>query len=345
MVSVIQSSNVALSLEVGLMLPGGMDGLGRVLIDAFAANGCIVRPLLRSDSAWPKDLDLIVTFGPMQSLGALILRLEGLPERQHVIAWYTEPMPPPWWPGWFTGSVADMRFLVERRLGEHGKMADLLRLAGRLRCVGEMRHLHRLGMLDLLAVFTLRHQRFFQQWDLPVVTLPMGYHSSFGRLLGLHRDIDVVFLGSRRDRRRKRLVSDLQCQLAERGIGLLIKDGSPEYGSAYGEERVFLLNRAKILLNIMRQPWDDPVFRMLLTAPNGAMMLSELVSDAGPFTVGEHFSQAEIVDLCDAICHFLGSEYERREIAEKAHDYVTHELTMEAMVNQLLLMWTNRISA
>jgi hypothetical protein len=101
----------------------------------------------------------------------------------------------------------------------------------------------------------------------PSAVVPFGYHPSFGEPLGLERDIDVVFLGSLRDRRRSRIVGSLQAELKRRNIGLLIKDGSRERGYAYGDERTRLLNRSRIMLSIMRQPWDDLLFRVCWQLP------------------------------------------------------------------------------
>jgi hypothetical protein len=119
---------------------------------------------------------------------------------------------------------------------------------------GEFAWLHSKGFLRLLAVLTPSHRDYFAKLGVPSKVIPYGYHKSFGRPLGLTRDIDVVFLGSLRDRRRSRIVSDLNQKLNKLGIKFVIKDGSRARGYAFGEERTQLLNRAKISLNIMRQP-------------------------------------------------------------------------------------------
>lgn len=328
-----------LGLEVGVVLPSGQNGVGHSVLESLSAIGCRVHRLVPRGNRWPTELDLIILYGPMASLGPSLLHLRRLPKRQRVVVWYTEPLPPPSWPSWFVAYAADVRCAAEFWLRQSQRSGRGLRWAGRLRCVGEMRYLQRRGMLDLLAVFTSRHLRFFERWNLPVALVPMGYHPSFGRLLDATRDIDVVFLGSRRDGRRRRIIGDLEVRLARAGVTFVIKDGSPEHGYAYGEERVSLLNRAKILLNIMRQPWDDPVFRMLLAAPNGAMMLSEPVLDAGPFESGRHFAVAELSGLVDAVGHYLDAEGERRNLADAASAYVTRHLTMERMAGVLLQAW------
>jgi hypothetical protein len=167
----------------------------------------------------------------------------------------------------------------------------------------------------------------------------MGYHPNFGeRLSSQSRDIDVVFLGSTRDKRRKALIAELHEQLARRNIHLVIKDGSRQHGHVFGRERTLLLNRAKIMLSIMRQPWDDPVFRMLLAAPNGAMLLSEnlLPTSMGPFLPGVHLAMTDLSNMADSIEYYLSHDQERQAIADQAYSFVTGELTMTKMAQRLI---------
>ena len=264
-------------LYVAVLSPAGADEVGLGLCEAFQANGCTVE-VVTSSGRWPDGIDLHVIYGPMAPIGSLLLRLRGLPERPSVAVWYTEPLPPPQPIGALTAAVATRRTAdALLRRGAHlpgaKQLEHLVDRAGRLRACAEITTLCQWGMLDLLAVFTKRHMQVFGAWGLPAEVIPMGACSSFGRLMDLNRNIDVAFIGSTRDRRRKPIVADLTRQLAAEGIRLVIKDGSPEHGYVFGFERAKLLNRTKVLLSVMRQPWDDPVFRLLLAAPNGAMVL------------------------------------------------------------------------
>ena len=148
----------------------------------------------------------------------------------------------------------------------------------------------------------------------------------------------MVFLGTTVDRRRRTLVARLEAEFARHAVSVQIHDGSPQRGFCFDEARTLLLNRAKILLNIMRQPWDDPVHRMLLAAANGALLLSEpLAPDSvGPFAVGEHLVTAEIVDLGAAVSYYASHPVERERIARQAFELVTGELTIERMCARLL---------
>jgi hypothetical protein len=167
----------------------------------------------------------------------------------------------------------------------------------------------------------------------------MGSSPSFGRLLGLERDLDLAFVGSTRDRRRRRMLGRIVSELRTIGIETTIRDGSPQHGSVFGEERVRLFNRTKIVLNIMRQPRDDVIFRMLLSAPNGAMLLSEPVFDPGPFVPGVHFVEAGPENLVQSIQYYLSHDKERERIAESARLFVTQDLTMRRMADRLLVHW------
>jgi hypothetical protein len=214
-----------------------------------------------------------------------------------------------------------------------------LKRAGRLRALGELRVLHSRGLLATVCTFTETNARFFRHFGLPVTVVPMGYDRTFGgRDADSVRDVDVVFLGTTRDARRKRIVADVERKLSAKGIRLVVKDGSPARGTAYGRDRVRLLNKSKVMLNIMRQPWDDPVARMLLAAPNGALLVSETVlpSSLGPFRPGAHFAMSSVDGIVDAVAHYLHHEEERRTITEEAHRFVTSELTMTTMVRRVL---------
>lgn len=333
-------------LRIAILSQSGADEVGLGLCEAFRLNGCAAEMLAANDR-WPDDIALHVIYGPMAPIGLLLRRLSQLPSRPSVAVWYTEPLPPPQ-PIWALTAAVTVRGAVEGLMrqssgppGERWK-GRLVGLAGRLRACAEMRALHRWRMLDLLAVFTQRHAQIFGAWGLPVEQIPMGACCSFGHLMDLSRDIDVAFIGSTRDRRRGPIVAHLAQGLAAAGIRTVIKDGSPEHGYAFGADRAELLNRTKILLSVMRQPWDDPIFRLLLAAPNGAMVLSEPVRESKPFIPGQHFAVAELSEMPAAALRYLRADEERCRIAQAAHELVTGELTMASMARQFLEAWERR---
>lgn len=269
----------------GLILPHPWVGeIDRAIAEGLAANGCHVHMLLPAEIWDFAGCDILLTYGPMQPLQSTISRLKHSLHIPPLVVWFTEQSPWPGWPDSLLRLAAQSRYSwqvllsipwLARLLNRLPKITALLIRGGRLRALGEMLTLHRAGFLRLICVFTATNQDFLQRFSFPTALIPMGWAPPFGCPLSLTRDIDVVFLGSTRDRRRKPIIAKLEKELSARGISFIVKDGSPRRGFVFGQERAMLLNRTKIMLNIMRQPWDDPVFRLLLAAPNGAMVLSE----------------------------------------------------------------------
>jgi hypothetical protein len=335
------------TLRCGLIMLEKPGGLGTAVADGFAENGCDVH-LALPQSVWDfSECDFVATYGPMQSMAWAIPRLTEIVQMPPLIVWFTEQIPRPDFPSPVIYAAARIRCSLERLfysqsaphwVCDRKQVSVMFRRAGRLRALGEMLVLKQRGLLSLLCVFTDTNLCFLQRYELPVTLIPMGYHPQFGERLALERDIDIVFLGSTRDRRRRGFICELENKLSAKRITFVIKDGSPERGYAFGRERTILLNRAKIMLNIMRQPWDDPVFRLLLAAPNGAMLLSEklLPTSTGPFRPGEHFAMTNLADMVDAIEFYLAREDERQRIAECAYELATKKLTMGRMASEVL---------
>lgn len=328
--------------RVGVLIPwGAPNEIGSAVVDAFRNNGCEAIPLYPRQAEWPIGLDLIVIIGPMVSLWPCIQRLNAINAvtRQSVVVWDTEPMPHPFMRRRSIRWLADARHLADRFMHHLGLPQPIRGLGGRLRCAGEISILRREGMLRFVAVFTETHQRFFQRMGIPAYTIPMGYDRRFGEPMGLVRDVDVAFIGSIGRGRRRDIISRLQDTFAEDGIRFVIKDGSPERGHVYREDRARLLNRTKIMLSVMRQPWDDPIFRILFAAPNGSLVISEPVCDPGPFEEGSHFIATPLPNLAGTIRHYLTREHERQRVANCARDYLLHQLTMSSMARRLLQVW------
>ncbi len=334
-------------LQCGLIMLEKPGGLGTAVADGFAENGCNIH-IASLQSAWNfRECDFVVIYGPMQSLVSAISHLVAMQQVPPLVVWFTEQVPRPDLPRFVTYWFARARYAFEgfsylesvSRLAGNRKLDSLIfGRAGRLRALGELIALKRWNLLKLVCVFSETNLHFLRRHGLPATLIPMGYHPQFGERLNIERDIDVVFLGSTRDKRRKRLIYELEDRLCARDITFVVKDGSPERGYSFGKERTTLLNRAKIMLNIMRQPWDDPVFRLLLAAPNGAMLLSErlLPTSTGPFCQEKHFAVADLSEIVGAIDFYLTREAERRQIAECAYEFVTTKLTMGKMALEVL---------
>jgi hypothetical protein len=341
-------SNSDSRLRCAFISPAGGGELGQAVADGFAWAGCDVREW-SPQAGWDANLsDLIVTYGPMHSLIPSIVALrQSIRRPVPTFVWFTEQVPRLGMPDLALRVAARTRFLVEERLTTlpafhvavaSNQIGRMLSRAGRLRALGEMLILRQHGMLRLIGALSETNAQFLRRHGLPAQQIPVGYHPLFGERLAVSRDIDVVFLGSTRDRRRRHLIDTLEEQLVSKAVRVVVKDGSATRGGVFGKDRTLLLNRSKIMLNIMRQPWDDPVFRLLLAAPNGAMLLSEKLMPAstGLFRPNIHFAESDLADIVDMVRFYLDNVSGRERIAETAREFVTTELTIEKMAGVAL---------
>lgn len=303
------------------------EGGFRLAIEAgLQAHGCHVTTRQFAESWQLGQADYLLLYGPMFPIHRTIARLEQAPRVPPILFWFTEQLPHPRLP--LVKALAMLRW----RLGELGHRI------GRLRAIGDILALQKRGWLQRIAVFSERHQATFAQLGCSVVRAPMGLHLTFGERLQLARDVDVLFLGTTRDRRRKRIIAQLTEQFAVSGINFVIKDGSQTHGHVFETERTELINRSKILLNVMRQPWDDLTFRALLAAGNGAMLLSEPVAELGwgDFRPNHHFIMGEIDQLATTAKRWLADDAARQAVAETSYQLVVTQMTIEQMTGRLL---------
>jgi Glycosyl transferases group 1 len=330
-------------MRLGLLTEGR---LARPLFDGFVANGCEVERLSKSEQLDFRGFDYLLLYGPMAPIGRLIKGLKSLKSIPPVLFWYTEQMPNPSYPTWLVRMVARIRYQFQGWYDEklfawipsmtNGRLS--LPAVGRIRGIGEMLAIQELGCLELICAFTNTNKAILNRQGLPAVEVPVGYHPFFGEPLSQERDIDFVFLGTTRDSRRKRLIKRLERELIDRNIHYVIKDGSPQRGFIFDRDRTILLNRTNIMLNIMRQPWDDPLYRFLLAAANGALLLSEPVwqESRGPLRPGVHYVECNLHEMGEYVVELLKDESKRRLITDNAFELIKDELTMEKSVAQCL---------
>ena len=314
--------------------------LARPLMDGFAANGCQVIPVANGTLDFT-GFDYLLLYGPMAPIGRLITKLKSIPNLPPVIFWYTEQMPDPRMPPWLALILARGRYrswkwydeflLKNNTLGSGGRLP--FPAMGRLRGVGEIIEMHKSGLLKIVCTFSQTNARFLARFQLPVAEIPIGFHPFFGERLGLERDIDVVFLGTTRDARRQRWIPRLEQELGKVNIRFVVKDGSPKQGYLFDRERTQLLNRTRIMLNVMRQPWDDALYRFLLAAANGVLLLSEplQIESRGPLKPGVHFVESRLDEIVQKIIQTLDSPSSRETIVENADNLIGSALTMPKM--------------
>lgn len=248
-------------------------------------------------------------------------RLLAMPKEKRplVAVMYCEPLPPPrgsGLPQWSSLNTAEIGKILLR----DWRATDIYSNARLLR---KMMHE---GTIDRLFVIGGEQKEYAAEQGYQCWRYDYGYHKSFGNLMGLERDVDVLFLGETRPRRRRQLLD----RLRREGIDVTVR-GSWHKGNdaLWGEERTRFLNRTKILVHLQRYPGKVASKRFILAMANGAMVISEPPYRPEPFVAGEHFVSATIDELPDVIRHYLAHPEERDIMTSAAHQFVTNEVTWE----------------
>jgi hypothetical protein len=148
------------------------------------------------------------------------------------------------------------------------------------------------------------------------------------------RDIDLLFLGGRTDRRAARLAAmapvlwDRACDLRLFSFSRPVHDGVP--GLVFGDDKYRLLARSRILLNIHRHDAQPGYFewaRMVEAMANGCCVVTEPVTGLEPLVPGEHLVVTD--DLEGEVTRLLDDPEECRRIGEAGRRAVLddHPLT------------------
>lgn len=176
---------------------------------------------------------------------------------------------------------------------------------------------------DFVFASTLPRCRFLRSKGFPAHFVPMGYHRDWGRDLGLPRDIDVLFLGRTDKTCRRGPLSAVRKDLAARGIEMTVVNKG-----CFAEERTRLLNRARVVLDIPRLPWEMPLMRLLMSMSCGALVASAWTGDPAPFRA-EHLVQAPAPRLAEAVAYYVEHEDARRAIVKAASELIAGQMTLQ----------------
>ncbi|MGZ4386920.1 MAG: glycosyltransferase family protein [Gaiellaceae bacterium] len=307
-----------------LVRHGSIPPVGRhILTTALEESGCEVH--VRGDEPVHAGDSLVLVQGNARWFPEVFRSLLRMPaaRRPFTILWQFEPLPLPRGCG-FPRQPLHLRELAkvvlrDRRATDPG--SNLRRL----------RALAAEGLPDLLLVNTTGSQETLSAVGVEAETLPTGYHPIQGRELGLERDIDVLFLGALEVPRRRRVLR----RLRRAGIHVLAM-GSWRDPRFWGEQRMRLVNRAKIFLNVSRFPGQFSEPRLILGMANGCLVVSEPMYRPDPFVESEHFVSAPVAELPELIDRYLRDAPARARIALRAHEFVTRELTTKRSVARLL---------
>ncbi len=183
---------------------------------------------------------------------------------------------------------------------------------------------------DFVAVSTMPRHRLLTEMGIPCEYAPLGYHPLWGTDRGEDRAIDVVFLGNVKRTGREQLLLQVTRQLARAGVKLLTVDHD-----CYGEDRTKLLNCAKFSLDLVKNTWEMPVLRLLVSMACGALVVSNCPVDPYPFR-DEHLVRVDPDSLASAILEHLHNEPARQQRVEEARRHLTTELAWHPVVSRVM---------
>jgi hypothetical protein len=308
--------------RVGIVFWAKGDGIA--LLHAQIVKGLDFEPVeFYFDQKLPASLDLILTFGPWGSMVPLVNQVISLPgsQRPKFVWWLSEQLPNPDLPEWLLYLGGYLRNHVERlayrqRTDGTWKMRRgiwkfLTSKAKRYRYFGDLYWLHKQGILTRVVlepgwINQLLTRRGFNVYTPPT---PSSY-PEWGNDLNLVRDIPVLWIGKVATKRRRRLLDFVAAGLKKQGIELLRIDGE-HHRYIYGEERTRLLNRTKVVLNLLRARWDNNDMRFHLAALNRALIVTEPMIDHIPYQSGIHLIEARVEEIPEKIIYYLTHEEER----------------------------------
>ena len=128
---------------------------------------------------------------------------------------------------------------------------------------------------------------------------------SFHRpLAGTQKDIDILFIGTLTPRR-ERVVSELSAAYPVTSV------------SAFGEQMVQYVNRAKIVLNIHQGHLPDMENRVHEALGCGSFLMTERLTPENPFSESELVEFDTTKDLVEKVGYYLAHPDEREAIAEQ----------------------------
>ena len=191
------------------------------------------------------------------------------------------------------------------------------------------------GALDVLDVSDAGVAAF-ETTRLQVRRFRLGYDPTIDRGSGgvATRPTDVVFLGTSTPRR-LRLMAAAAPYLSRHDTDLRFTEAvasrlEPVDGFISGEEKLRLLGRAKIVMNL--HPEDDPLFEWLRAyeaLSNGCLFVSELSSGATPLDPGRHFVSVDHGHLGPTIDRLLAEPERLEEIRAAGAAFFRESVRLE----------------
>jgi hypothetical protein len=300
-------------------------------------------------SAIPDNQGVVFSFAPYGKFLPLVRQLERLPAKEQplLVHWNTEGVPDLRIPWILTRSIGAGRswldrtkYDLERRLwhgnGNHSLLSPLDSRMLRFRYVGDYYYAFRKGVLNVLSDSSAIYSQLHSCRGLPTLFAPWGSSPQWYADLQLERDIDVLWMGNRKSRRRRTLIDQVRQELERHGVKVYMADGE-ENPFIFGEERTEYLNRAKITLNITRTWYDDNFSRFALAAPNRSLIVSEsMLRHCPAYEAGVHYVECAPAELGRTIVYYLQHPEERARIVENAYRLSTTRLTFHNSIRLIM---------
>lgn len=327
--------------DVAYTLANSLRTLGyRPLLQHYAAND----PLDRTR--------FLFTYAPWGRIQKVRARLEAVVahKRPFWIHWSTEDCPDIRLPGAVTMPIGHALALLDRLEDRNGHAARVAQIPivrwtnrkfHKFRYVGAYAGALRSGLMGMLVEYSKVYADYYRSIGLPAEYARWGLISECTPIdetaLPQERDIDVLWIGTRRTKRRSRLLDWVTGELSARGKSVYVVDGI-SHPPVYHQERASLLRRAKVTLNLL-PTWDDSAlaYRWPLVAAHRSLLVTEeSLPHAPEYRPGEHYVAAGTPDLVNTICHYLDHPDEREPIVECAHEAVTRGHGILDSVRQIM---------
>jgi len=323
------------------------DGIAEVISDELNVLG--YQPVhFQIGSLIPEKSDVVFSFGPYGKFLTIPRQLAKMPlgQKPIFVHWNTEGIPDlriPWkimssiaeWRSWL-GRIQDSRNDSARIPGTERLFSLMESRMLRFRYLGDYYYTHRRGWLDIFADTSEIYAEIHRQHGLPTIVAHWGATPQWYKNLGLERDIDVLWMGTRGTRRRSIILDQVRRELEANGVRMHVADGK-ENPFIFGDERIYYLNRSKITLNITRTWYDDNFSRIALAAPNRSLIVSEeLLPHCRSFIAGTHYVSVPVETLAKTILYYLDHEEERLRIVDNAYHFETTKLVFRDSIKSIM---------
>jgi len=293
----------------------------------------------------------LFTYAPWGRLQRVVALLERMPpaQRPFWIHWSTEDCPDLRLPKSLVRPVGHMLAWLDRLQDQDGMVGRLAQTAParwvhdrghKFRYVGMYEYAIKQGLMGLLLEYSSVYADYYENMGLPVHYARWGLiDEAREENPEVERNIDVLWIGTRRTRRRGQLLDRVIGQLNDLGKRTLVIDGV-NHPPVYGQERAQLLTRAKITLNLLPTWYDSALaYRWPLAAASRSLLVTEeSLPHAPEYRPGEHYVAAPVSSLVDTICYYLDHPQEREGIVERAYQAVMHGHSIQDSV-QMIMQW------